>query len=129
MPPERSVPRVTAVALDVGHGVVVVVVLAVTLSLSLSLSFSLTCAATTVCLMVLPRAASFSRTSWSSSKPLWRGFVFFPDISEESSEKFAISEKAKTKTRIERWAKKSQGGRAEPGASRSAIVTVGGGGL
>ena len=127
MPPERSVPRVTAAALDVGHGVVVVVVvvLAVTLSLSLSVSY-------------LRRddgvldgsaAASFSRTSWSSSKPLWRGFVFFPDISEESSEKFAISEKAKTKTRIERWAKKSQGGRAEPGASRSAIVTVGGGGL
>ena len=37
--------------------------------------------------------ASFSRTSWSSSKPLWRGFVFFPDISEESSETFAISQK------------------------------------
>ena len=81
MPPERSVPRVTAAALDVGHGVVVVVVvvLAVTLSLSLSVSY-------------LRRddgvldgsaAASFSRTSWSSSKPLWRGFVFFPDISEK----------------------------------------------
>ena len=41
MPPERSVPRVTAVALDVGHGVVVVVVLAVTLTHSLSLSLSL----------------------------------------------------------------------------------------
>ena len=80
MPPERSVPRVTAAALDVGHGVVVVV-LAVTLSLSLSLSVSYLRRDDGV--LDGSAAASFSRTSWSSSKPLWRGFVFFPDISEK----------------------------------------------
>ena len=90
MPPERSVPRVTAAALDVGHGVivVVVVVLAVTLSLSLTLSVSYLRRDDGV-LDGSAAPASFSRTSWSSSKPLWRGFVFFPDISEESSETFA----------------------------------------
>ena len=73
LPPERSVPRVTAVALDVGHGVVVVVVLAVTLSLYLSL----TCAATTVCLMVLPRCQFFSNLLEQFKTPLARFCVLY----------------------------------------------------
>ena len=74
MPPEQSVPRVTAAALDVGHGVVVVVVLAVTLSLYLSL----TCAATTVCLMVLPRCQFFSNLLEQFKTPFGAVLCSFP---------------------------------------------------
>ena len=83
LPPERSFPRVTAVALDVGHGVVVVVVLAVTHSLSLSLFLLLTCAATTVCLMVLPRCQFFSNLREQFKNPFGAVLMFFPDISGE----------------------------------------------